>query len=84
MIDLITYPCKYDFVIIDNADIILNENVCKIISENIRKNNKTYWIIIGRNYYPCVLSVGCKGNLKMKSIGNKFKFQIDYGKTNIG
>ena len=35
-----------------------------MIKENIKCNTKTYWIIIGRRVYDCVLSTGCIGELE--------------------
>lgn len=80
MASLITFPCSYDFVVIDNADIILNDELCEIIEKNLFDNPKTHWVIIGRDYFPCVLSMKCIGNLRVEKKGDVFCFSIDYTK----
>lgn len=75
---LITENCQYDYVIIDNADILVTEEIDKMIKENIKCNTKTYWIIIGRRVYDCVLSMGCIGELEETLVKNKRIISINY------
>ena len=75
---LITEDCQYDYVIIDNADILVTEEIDKMIKENIKCNTKTYWIIIGRRVYDCVLSTGCIGELEETLVKNKRIISINY------
>lgn len=75
---LIKEQCSYNYVIIDNADILLTDREIKLIQKNLWGFNKTYWIIIGRNFYPCVLSNGSIGVLVEKKINNIFCYEMDY------
>ena len=77
-LDLITEQCSYNYVIIDNADILLTDREIKLIQKNLWSANKTYWVIIGRNFYPCVLSNGSIGVLVEKKINNTFCYEMDY------
>ena len=75
---LIKEQCSYNYVIIDNADILLTDREIKLIQKNLWGANKTYWVIIGRNFYPCVLSNGSIGVLVEKKINNTFCYEMDY------
>ena len=77
-LDLITEQCSYDYVVIDNADILLTDREIKLIQKNLWGLNKTYWVLIGRNFYPCVLSNGSIGVLVEKKINNTFCYEMDY------
>lgn len=77
-INLITDNCKYDYVLIDNADVLMTEEISRNIEKNLEKNSDTYWIIIGRRDYDCILSIGCIGELCSIIKGNKKYFYIDY------
>ncbi|MEG1723772.1 MAG: hypothetical protein RR313_00120 [Anaerovoracaceae bacterium] len=78
LLNLITEDCNYDFVIIDNADIILDDFTIEKIKRNLWNNGKTHWVIIGQNFYSCVLSLGCVGELIRERRNDKFYFRITY------
>ena len=69
---------EYDFVVIDNADIILTPEYDNLIFEKIIQPTKTQWIILGRKSYNCVISAACRGVLVRQKIANTYYFTIDY------
>jgi len=68
---------KYDLVVIDNADILITQEVDKIICKELL-SSKTYWIVIGRKWYNCCAYSGCRGILKSNHFRNKHEFYIEY------
>lgn len=70
--------CEYDYVIIDNADYILTEDVADIIYENLKNQNKTCWIIMGRGLYSCTVSLACIGRLDVKEEDGYYHFTVNY------
>ena len=69
---------EYNYVVIDNADILLDEETDRFIWEKIKANSKTYWIIIGRKFFVCTSYRGCQGILKREQLHDGYRFTIDY------
>lgn len=59
-------------VVIDNADIIVNERIDRVIANN----TDIYWVLIGRNMYMSI-PLGCLGVLSRNENG---EIIIDYTK----
>lgn len=78
MLNLVKDFSLYDYVVFDNADLYLTDELCSIIESNILSDSKTHWIIIGRNSFSCVLSLGCIGVLERKTKGIKHYFCVNY------
>lgn len=69
---------EYNYIVIDNADVILDEETDKIIWKKIIASTKTYWIILGRKFFNCTSYNGCNGILKQEKAEDKHYFSIDY------
>lgn len=84
-LSLITEKPPYDFVIIDNADILLKEadHIQSIIRKSLLEDSKTHWVIIGRKFYPCVLSLASKGSLITEKRDNDYYIEISYSQPDL-
>lgn len=83
-LSLITEDTPYDYVIIDNADTLLKETdpIQSIIRKSLLGNSKTHWVIIGRKFYPCVLSLASKGSLITERRDNDYFIEVSYSRPN--
>ena len=55
----------YRLVVIDNADILVDDEIQDIIYDDIMNSNlKTYWILLGRKTYGCIGSTLALCSLK--------------------
>lgn len=78
-LQLLKGETEYRYVFVDNADLILTPEYDKLIKEKILSATKTYWIILGRKYYECVISSTCIGTLCSKTDEKGITtFTIDY------
>lgn len=90
-LELVKNPLEidYDLVVIDNADILITEELDQAICEALFKPTKTYWIIIGRNWFNCCAYDGCRGTLvnkqdtKSRQKNEKNIFTVKYDGTMV-
>lgn len=69
---------EYDLIVIDNADILVTTDLDTLICNELNRNFKTYWIIIGRKRYKCCTYELCRGILENRHFKNKYTFSIKY------
>lgn len=61
---------NYDYVIINDADIIISGKYQDIIfNKLLTKNNKTKFILIGNKYFSCILHSSCDRKLEKNENG---------------
>lgn len=84
-LSLITEDTLYDYVIIDNADTLFKETdrIQSIIRKSLLEDSKTHWVIIGRNFYSCVLSLASKGSLITERKGNDYYIEVSYSQPDL-
>ena len=74
---------SYDYVVLDNADLYMTERLGRVIEKDLLAvDSKTHWIIIGRDYYPCVLSLGSVGVLVREEKDGNYYYSVDYSLVN--
>lgn len=71
---------KYNLIVIDNADILIDKEIDRIICEMLT-NSRIYWIIMGRNWFNCCSYEGCRCVLESKHFRNKHIFRTKYINT---
>jgi hypothetical protein len=68
---------NYDYIVIDNADILVTEEIQYIISDSVNKR-KNFWILMGRNDLWCV-NFKCVGELHETILEDGiYKFDVIY------
>ena len=74
---------KYDYVIIDNADILITPDLDAYIFYQVVSGESTKYIIIGRRNYSCVATLSGVGALRCQQNEEtgEFYFSVDYATT---
>lgn len=68
---------EYSLVVIDNADVLLNDELCRIISKDLNDgNSSTYWVVMCRKYLPCCDRMSCWAYLKSRYDKNTHIWRI--------
>ena len=74
--DTVLLTEKYKYIVIDNADLLITEQIQELISDSIDEK-KNYWIIMGRKDYWCV-NIKCVGELIERREDRHSLFEIVY------